>query len=52
MSLTADETTEYEKLWAKVIEPSGKRVGLAKKTANPTDKARLRELIGKKNKTS
>ena len=45
------ETIEYKGLWAKVIEPSGKRVGLAKKTADHTDKARLRELIGKKNLT-
>jgi hypothetical protein len=49
MSLTAEQQTEYEELWAKVIEPTGKRKGLAKKDANPTDKARLRELIGKKN---
>ncbi len=47
--LNDTETIEYEELWAKVIEPSGKRVGLAKKTANHTDKARLRELIGKSN---
>ncbi len=51
MSLTVGETTEYEKLWAKVIEPSGKRKGLAKKDADPADKARLRKLIGKKNES-
>ena len=57
MSLTADETTEYEELRTKVLEGPGKRVGLAKKF-NPKietegkyyeDKARLRILIGKKN---
>ncbi len=56
MSLTADETTDYEALRLKVLEGPGKRVGLAKKF-NPkdgtreqydTDKTRLRELIGKK----
>ena len=51
MSLTADETTEYEELRAKVLEGPGKRAGLAKKTSDATDKARLRELIGKKNES-
>lgn len=60
MSLTGDETTEYKELWAKVIEGPGKRVGLAKKfdpkiwaskDEYATDKARLRELIGKKNES-
>lgn len=39
--LTNQEEIEYEALRAKVLEQSGKRAGLAKKDANPTEKARL-----------
>ena len=58
MSLTADEQTEYKELRAKVLKGPGNCVGLAKKfdpkiwaskDEYATDKARLRELIGKKN---
>ena len=54
------ETIEYQGLRAKVLEGPGKRVGLAKKfdpkiwasrDEYATDKARLRELIGKKNES-
>ncbi len=46
--LTGDEETEYEDLMLRILEQSGKRVGLAKKDADPAEKARLRVLIAKK----
>ncbi len=47
--LTGEEETEYQALRLKVLEVGGLRAGLAKKDADSTDKARLRELIEKQN---